>query len=102
MSQRVIMIDTQLLVGVYSSIGDSTGIPPNETYAEEKWKWIENTLEASKNFDYLFVAGHYMIIDTRGEYDKALVARLLPLLKKYDVQAYIQGHRHTMEHVQGI
>ena len=43
-----------------------------------------------------------MVIDTRGHYDKTLVARLLPLLKKYNVQGYIQGHRHTMEHVQGI
>ena len=102
MKQRIVMIDTQLLVGVYSSIGDADGIPPNEEYAELKWKWIEDTLEESTNFDYLFVAGHYMVIDTRGHYDKTLVARLLPLLKKYNVQGYIQGHRHTMEHVQGI
>ena len=54
-----------------------------------------------KDFNYLFVAGHYQIKDAKGEYDAALVKNLLPKLKKYKVQAYLQGHRHTMEHNQG-
>ena len=41
-----------------------------------------------------------MVHDSRGEYDQALVNRLIPKMKKYKVQAYFQAHRHTMEHNQ--
>ena len=41
-----------------------------------------------------------MVLDSRGEYDKALVHNLMPKMKKYNVQAYFQAHRHTMEHNQ--
>lgn len=34
-------------------------------------------------------------------YKQALVHNLLPKMKKYNVQGYFQGHRHTMEHNQG-
>ena len=70
-------------------------------YSEAMWKWIEKTLKSSTDFDFLFVAGHYMLLDSVGYYDPVLVSRLLPLLKKYNVSAYIQGHRHSLEHVQG-
>ena len=70
-------------------------------YAEAMWKWIEKTLKSSTDFDFLFVAGHYMLLDSIGYYDAVLVSRLLPLLKTYNVSAYIQGHRHSLEHVQG-
>ena len=42
-----------------------------------------------------------MLLDSIGYYDAVLVSRLLPLLKTYNVSAYIQGHRHSLEHVQG-
>ena len=65
------------------------------------YNWIDKTLTDSQAFNYLFVAGHYQIKDAKGEYDAALVKNLLPKLRKYNVQAYLQGHRHTMEHNQG-
>ena len=43
------------------------------------WKWIEHTLEDSEDFNFLFVAGHYMTIDSRGIYDR-LVILLNPTL----------------------
>ena len=70
-------------------------------YSEATWKWVEKTLKSSVDFDFLFVSGHYMLLDSIGYYDAVLVSRLLPLLKKYHVSAYIQGHRHSLEHVQG-
>ena len=38
----------------------------------------------------------------RGYYDKCLVANLLPMMRKYNVNAYFQGHRHSMEHNQEV
>ena len=35
------------------------------------WNWIEHTLEDSEDFNFLFVAGHYMTIDSRGIYDRS-------------------------------
>ena len=46
----------------------------------------KNNNLSSGDFDYLFVSGHYMILDIFGWYDFALKDKLLPLLKKYNVQ----------------
>ena len=32
-------------------------------YSEAMWKWVEKTLKSSHEFDFLFVAGHYMLLD---------------------------------------
>ena len=106
MSQRIIMIDTVALTGVYGGIANNgstnpNGNPPDAEYAQKMWQWIETQLSQSDDFDYLLVAGHYQIVDAYGYYDIALRTHLLPLLKKYNAQAYLQGHRHTLEHVQG-
>ena len=69
------------------------GNPADKDYAREMWLWIEDQLASSDDFDYLLVAGHYQIVDSYGYYDKALTKHLLPLLKKYKAQAYIQAHR---------
>lgn len=53
-----------------------------------------------EDVDYLFVVGHYMIVEAQGLYDLPLHARLLPMMRKNKVSAYIQGHRHTLEHSQ--
>ena len=39
-------------------------------------------------------------MDVNGQYDRPLVNRLLPLMKKFNVSGYFQGHRHTIEHAQ--
>ena len=57
-------------------------------------------MASSDDFDFLFVAGHYQILDVRGYYDPLLKAKVLPLLHKYNVNAYLQGHYHTLEHAQ--
>ena len=97
------MVDTVALTGINGGVGnqDPNGDPPNLQYAREMWQWIEEQLKKSDDFDYLLVAGHYQIVDAYGYYDIALKTHLLPLLKKYRAQAYIQGHRHTLEHAQG-
>lgn len=98
---RMITIDTPTLSGI--TIGenkDPEGNPPDKGVADACWIWIEETIKASDKFDYIFVVGHYQTIDARGYWDAALVHRLLPLMKESRVTTYIQGHWHTMEHVQ--
>jgi len=114
---KTIMIDTPMFSGVYTggrpkpsamncNVYDlrpqcvKNVAPVDQEIATWAWDWIENELENSENADYLFVAGHYQIIDTEGIYDYEIFRRLEPLLEKYNVTAYFQGHRHTMEHAQ--
>ena len=70
-------------------------------------QWVENTLAAS-TADLLVVAGHYHVYtNTMGsdglpEFNKTegfcLQQKLVPLLKKYQVAAYMNGHKHNFEH----
>ena len=39
------------------------GFPANRTYSDQMFQWIEKTLSESDDFDFLFVAGHYQVID---------------------------------------
>ena len=100
-SVRIITIDTQLLSGISAGINSNPeGNPADKEYAIWAWAWIERTIAGSDDFDFLFVSGHYQTIDNRGAYDAHLVKYLLPIMTEYGVSAYVQGHRHTMEHVQ--
>ena len=66
------MIDTPQLVGVFASGKNQKpeGDPPNREYADRMWAWIDRILSESASFDFLFVAGHYQVFDSRGDYDK--------------------------------
>ena len=39
------------------------GFPANRRYSDQMFQWIEKTLSESVDFDFLFVAGHYQVID---------------------------------------
>ena len=66
--------------------------------AEDQWTWIEEELKASDGYDYLLVGGHFPIwsIAEHGP-TQTLVDRLKPLLEKYRVSAYINGHDHNLQ-----
>ena len=53
----------------------------------KQWNWIESTLAQSKA-DFLIVAGQYAALDQRTG---GLAEKLVPLLQKYDVTAYLNG-----------
>lgn len=65
--------------------------------AEAQWDWLEATLRSS-TAHYLVVGGHYPVwsIAEHGP-TKCLVERLRPLLQKYNVTAYINGHDHNLQ-----
>jgi tartrate-resistant acid phosphatase type 5 len=60
--------------------------------------WIEKTLSES-TADYRIVAGHYHVYTTTNGDDTVpeLVTYLVPIMKKYGVIAYINGHEHNAE-----
>ena len=65
-------------------------------------QWVENTLAAS-TADLLIVSGHYHVYtNTAGDSLKpeglCLQQKLVPLMKKYQVAAYMNGHEHNFEH----
>lgn len=60
---------------------------------------LEDLLRKSQA-TWLFVAGHYTIYSMAEHGDnKEMIVRLVPLLKKYGVQAYFHGHDHVLEHI---
>ncbi|CAI5437846.1 unnamed protein product [Caenorhabditis angaria] len=72
--------------------------PVNVTAAENQWDWIESNLNSS-DAQYLLVSGHYPVhsMSSHGPTD-CLRQRLVPLLEKYNVNAYFSGHDHTLQH----
>lgn len=96
---------------------DSTLLAPEETYqtstasglsAEDQSDRRQQQIDclesylAGSNAHYLLVAGHYPIFSTgkNGPGDMVSMKEvLLPYLLQYDVDAYLCGHDHFMEHL---
>ncbi|KAK6179462.1 hypothetical protein SNE40_011817 [Patella caerulea] len=97
----IVMIDTVSLCG--NVLDDFHGYQPkapeNLKVAEDQWTWIEEKLAKSKA-TYLLVAGHFPVysIAEHGP-TECLVDRLLPMLYKYRVTAYMCGHDHNLQHL---
>jgi len=91
-SVELVFIDTVLLSG------DGNVTWPKER--NEQYQWIEKTLQDSSS-DWLIVVGHYPVFSggEHGDTDD-LVQHLLPMLLKYNVDMYLCGHDHTMQHLQ--
>lgn len=68
--------------------------------AKIQLEWFENALNTS-TADWLIVAGHYPVF-SGGEHGNTaeLQAQVLPLLEKYNVDAYLCGHDHTLQHLE--
>ncbi|XP_002730556.1 tartrate-resistant acid phosphatase type 5-like [Saccoglossus kowalevskii] len=96
----IVFIDTVILTGNTDDHTPDSILPGPEDplKADAQWKWIEDTLSNSKD-DYVIVGGHYPVwsIAEHGP-NNLLVAKLKPLLEKYNVTAYFCGHDHNMQH----
>jgi tartrate-resistant acid phosphatase type 5 len=62
--------------------------------------WFESALKAS-TAPWKIVIGHHPVF-SGGEHGDTpyIVEQVLPLLEKYKVQAYINGHDHDLQHLQ--
>jgi tartrate-resistant acid phosphatase type 5 len=87
-SLQMLFLDTNNLVS-------GSGCAANGT----QMQWINDTLGASMDADWVFVVGHHGIYSTgtHGPYP-CLVNYLEPLLLQYEVNAHLYGHDHRLEY----
>jgi tartrate-resistant acid phosphatase type 5 len=111
---QFVMIDTVILSGnsqqdttvegdavqATELAGDALPGPADAALAQSQLEWIEATLKAS-TAPHVIVAGHYPVysICEHGP-TSLLVSDLKPLLEKYNVSAYLNGHDHCAEHIE--
>jgi tartrate-resistant acid phosphatase type 5 len=70
----------------------------------EQYTWIESQLSAGMPAGvermWTIVVGHWAVYSYAGNADTPeLIRSLDPLLKKYKVHAYMNGHDHCMQHI---
>lgn len=68
-----------------------------EKLAKEQWEWIEEQLKTS-TAEYLFVVGHYPVYSIAHSPLKCLESKLDPMMRQYNVSAYIAGHEHSLQY----
>ena len=107
-SVHYVMLDTVIIAGNSHGPdndpnvdldGDELPGPSDPVAADAQLQWLEKTLEASTG-DYIIVNGHYPMysICEHGP-TLSLQPQLIPLLQKYNVSAYFNGHDHCGEHI---
>jgi tartrate-resistant acid phosphatase type 5 len=97
---EIIFIDTSIL-----SIYETHETRPGGKHAvsPERRKQYLQDLEhylSHSSARWLFVAGHYTLFSLGEHGDNAdLIKDLFPLLQKYHVQVYMNGHDHVLQHM---
>ena len=85
---------------IYPELYHDTKIMISRDQKYASLSFIENALKGARraNARWIFVIGHYHIF-SNGFYENydIMMDRLLPLLEKYDVDAYICGHEHNFQ-----
>ncbi len=67
-------------------------------FENEQLAWLERELADSKA-QWKIVVGHHPVYSGGKHGTEAMVDALKPLLDRYGVQVYLNGHNHTLEHV---
>jgi len=68
--------------------------------ANPQWRWLEDGLARSKA-DWRVVVGHHPVYSEGSMHGNTpdLVRKLKPLLDRYRVQLYLNGHDHDLQHI---
>lgn len=74
-------------------------VPQADFGARDQVMWLERNL-ASCTSDWKIVVGHHPILSS-GQHGASLALshHVRPLLERYGVQAYLNGHDHDLEHL---
>ncbi|KAK8569408.1 hypothetical protein V6N13_046466 [Hibiscus sabdariffa] len=101
---EIIFVDTTPFVNSYflrpyGQTYDWRGITPRRKYITNLLKDVESALKESRA-TWKIVVGHHAIrsIGYHGDTEE-LNSQLLPILKAYDVDFYINGHDHCLQHI---
>lgn len=91
------VLDTTPFLDTYRSIISRTKVAGQDPAAQRAW--LEKELAAS-TADWKIVVGHHAIRSCGPHGDSAeLVRGILPLLKRYGVPVYLNGHDHGLQHL---
>ena len=94
---QFLILDTTPFLDTYRSITSRTKVAGQDTAAQRAW--LEKELAASPA-DWKIVVGHHAIRSCGPHGDSAeLVRDILPLLKRYGVPVYLNGHDHGLQHL---
>lgn len=101
---QIVVIDSALILALHD--GQPHGLPVNDpkernayvAKAHKHLQWLEEVLSSSKA-DWIVVMGHHHIY-SGGQYGgfPHLLRTVPPLLEKYGVVSYMNGHDHSMQH----
>ncbi|TMW66246.1 hypothetical protein Poli38472_004011 [Pythium oligandrum] len=86
---------------------DSMNKQSSEKTRVEQYQWIEEVLSAGMPAGiermWTIVVGHWAVYSYAGNADTPeLIRSLDPLLQKYKVHAYFNGHDHCMQHIKKV
>ncbi|KAJ6898989.1 hypothetical protein NC652_025479 [Populus alba x Populus x berolinensis] len=99
-------VDTTPFVSDYFTDMDHTydwrGVTPRKAYLDSLLKDLESALSES-TARWKIVVGHHAIKSAGYHGDtKELIDLLLPMLKAYNVDMYVNGHDHCLEHISSL
>jgi acid phosphatase len=92
-------LDTSSYIRHYYRPGSVVHVDPAQP--EQQLKWLESRL-ASSQAAWKIVVGHHQVFAATAPGDYVgddMVKRFKPLLDKYGVHAYINGHEHNLQHI---
>jgi 3',5'-cyclic AMP phosphodiesterase CpdA len=91
-----VFLDTPPLIREYYKELEKTHVSGQDT--AHQYFWVDSVLASSKA-QWKFVVGHHHVYTggKRKPEQPEMVERIKPLLEKYGVQAYFNGHEHDLQ-----
>jgi acid phosphatase len=94
---EIFFIDTSPFIEEYR---DSRVVRIQGQDRQAQLAWLERALAGSKA-GWKIVIGHHQLFTVTGQHHdlKEMIGQFKPLLDRYGVRAYINGHEHNLEHI---